>query len=98
MNWAGGFAFRVLVSVISVYTAGALSAFSDGNKTENGTAADGGFVPVVFKGVSQIIAREGNCALIDCNVTGEPFPNIQWYNSHGVQLDTEMSGESKPVK
>ncbi|XP_046896703.1 microfibrillar-associated protein 3-like [Hypomesus transpacificus] len=91
MNWAGGFAFRVLVSVISVYTAGALSAFSDGNKTENGTAADGGFVPVVFKGVSQIIAREGNCALIDCNVTGEPFPNIQWYNSHGVQLDTEMS-------
>ncbi|XP_038852048.1 microfibrillar-associated protein 3-like [Salvelinus namaycush] len=82
-----------LLAVISLHAPAALSAVSDGNSTENGTVADGGFVPLVFSKVNQIIAREGNCALIDCNVTGDPDPNVQWFNSHGDLLDTETSGK-----
>lgn len=97
MHWEGGYAFRIVVSVLAIHTAGALYVGSDGNRTENGTVADGGFVPAVFTKVSQIIAREGNCALIDCNVTGDPFPNVQWFNSHGERLDTETNGKLNPT-
>lgn len=92
MHRAGGYTLLVLASLIASRAAGASSA--DGNRTGNGTAADGdgGFVPVVFTKVSQIIAREGSCALIDCNVTGEPLPSVQWFNSHGERLDTEANG------
>nr|XP_046185557.1 microfibrillar-associated protein 3-like [Oncorhynchus gorbuscha]XP_046185558.1 microfibrillar-associated protein 3-like [Oncorhynchus gorbuscha] len=82
-----------LLAVISLHATAALSAVSDGNSTENGTVADGGFVPLLFSKVKQIIAREGNCALIDCNVTGDPDPTVQWFNSHGDLLDTETSGK-----
>lgn len=92
MLWAAGYVFLLLVSLIASHTTGALSQDTDGNRTENGTVTDGGFVPAAFTKVSQIIAREGSCALIDCNVTGEPFPSIQWFNSHGDRLDTESNG------
>ncbi|CAJ1085975.1 microfibrillar-associated protein 3-like [Xyrichtys novacula] len=92
MHWAGGFVSLLLVSLIASRTAGALSADTDGNRTENGTLTDSGFVPAAFTTVSQIIAREGSCALIDCNVTGEPFPSVQWFNSHGDRLDTDSNG------
>ncbi len=94
MHWASGCVCLVLASLIASHTAGALSVDTVGNRTENGTVADGGFVPVVFTKVSQIIAREGSCALIDCNVTGDPFPSVQWFNSHGDRLDTETNGET----
>lgn len=79
--------------------AGAVSADGDGNHTGNGTEPGGGFVPVVFTKVNQIIAREGSCVLIDCNVSGEPLPSFQWFNSHGDRLDTE-NGEASdtPLK
>lgn len=48
---------------------------------------------MVLKTINQIIAREGNCVLIDCNITGEPFPYIQWFNSHGLQLHTNDSSK-----
>lgn len=82
-------------SLLASCAAVVVSLDSDGNSTGNGTAAAaaGGFVPVVFTKVSQIIAREGSCVLIDCNVTGEPFPSFQWFNSHGERLDTE-NGEA----
>ncbi|GAA6215995.1 microfibrillar-associated protein 3-like [Lates japonicus] len=92
MHWTGGYVFVVLVSLIASRTAGALSVDTDGNGTKTGNVTDGGFVPVAFTKVSQIIAREGSCALIDCNVTGDPFPRVQWFNSHGDRLDTETSG------
>lgn len=94
MRRASSYAFSFfLLAVISLHAPAALSAVSDGNSTENGTVADGRFVPLVFSKVNQIIAREGNCALIDCNVTGDPDPNVQWFNSHGDLLDTETSGK-----
>ncbi|TMS01903.1 Microfibrillar-associated protein 3-like [Larimichthys crocea] len=94
MHWAVyGYVFLVvLASLIASHTTGALSVDTDGNRTGNGTVTDAGFVPVVFTKVSQIIAREGSCALIDCNVTGDPFPSVQWFNSHGDRLDTETNG------
>ncbi|XP_049425468.1 microfibrillar-associated protein 3-like [Epinephelus fuscoguttatus] len=92
MHWAGGYISLVLASLIASNTTGALSVDTDGNRTESGNVTEGGFVPVVFTKVSQIIAREGSCALIDCNVTGEPFPSVQWFNSHGERLDTEANG------
>ncbi|KAM7366403.1 hypothetical protein PAMP_015842 [Pampus punctatissimus] len=92
MHWAGGYVFLVLMSLIASNTARALSVDTDRNHTENSTVTDGGFVPVVFTKVNQIIAREGSCALIDCNVTGDPLPSVKWFNSHGDRLDTETSG------
>lgn len=95
MHWTVGYVFVVLVSLITSRTAGALSVDTDGNRTQTGnnvTDTDGGFVPGMFTKVSQIIAREGSCALIDCNVTGDPFPRVQWFNSHGDRLDTETTG------
>lgn len=92
MHWARGYVFLVLVSLIASRTAWALSADTDRNRTENGTVTDSGFVPVAFTKVNQIIAREGSCALIDCNVTGDPLPSVKWFNSHGNCLDTETSG------
>lgn len=92
MHWAGGYVFLVLASLIASRTTGALSVDPDRNGTANSNVTDGGFVPVVFTRVNQIIAREGSCAVIDCNVTGNPLPSVQWFNSHGDRLDTEMSG------
>lgn len=94
MHWACGYVFLVLVSLIASHTTRALSVDTDRNRTENATVTDGGFVPVVFTKVSQIIAREGSCALIDCNVTGDPLPSVKWFNSHGDCLDIENSGKT----
>lgn len=94
MHWTGGYVYLVLVSLIASHTSGALSVDVDGNRTEDVNVTESGLVPVVFTKVSQIIAREGSCALIDCNVTGDPFPSVQWFNSHGNRLDTETSGEA----
>ncbi|CAL8242034.1 unnamed protein product [Merluccius merluccius] len=89
MYWAG-----YTLAVLLAHTAGALRTGFDGNRTDDAAVTDGGFVPAAFTKVHQIIAREGNCALIDCNVTGEPFPDVLWFNSHGERLDTD-SIESK---
>lgn len=95
MNGLNGHAILVLLSLISLLTTGAFESLEspadDGNSTANGTSTlDGGLVPMVLTTINQIIAREGNCVLIDCNITGEPFPNVEWFNSHGEQLlDTE---------
>ncbi|XP_034019996.1 microfibrillar-associated protein 3-like [Thalassophryne amazonica] len=86
MHGVGGYIFLALMCLDASHAAVA------GKHTENGTEADGGFVPAVFTKVSQIIAREGSCALIDCNITGDPPPRVQWFNSHGEHLDTETSG------
>ncbi|XP_040035579.2 microfibrillar-associated protein 3-like [Gasterosteus aculeatus] len=93
MHRAGGSVLLVLASLVASHATGAFSGDADGNRTESGNATEAGFVPVVFTKVKQIIAREGSCAVIDCNVTGEPFPSVQWFNSHGERLDTEMNGE-----
>ncbi|KAM6894979.1 microfibrillar-associated protein 3-like [Lycodopsis pacificus] len=94
MHQTGGYVLLVLASLVASHATGALlSGDGDGNNTENINGTDGGFVPVVFTKVNQIIAREGSCAVIDCNVTGEPLPSVQWFNSHGERLDTEMNGE-----
>ncbi|KAM4714623.1 microfibrillar-associated protein 3-like [Anableps anableps] len=93
MHWTGGNVFLALACLIASRSAEALSADTDGNRTENNNVTDGnGFAPVVFTKVSQIIAREGSSALIDCNVTGDPFPSVEWFNSHGERLDTQTSG------
>lgn len=92
MHWTGGFVFLILVSLATSQAAGALTVDRNGNRTEKGNVTESGFVPVAFTKMSQIIAREGSCALIDCNVTGDPFPSVQWFNSHGDRLDTETNG------
>ncbi|KAK2862982.1 hypothetical protein Q5P01_002515 [Channa striata] len=92
MHWTGGCVFLILVSLATSQAAGALTVDRNGNRTEKGNVTESGFVPVAFTKMSQIIAREGSCALIDCNVTGDPFPSVQWFNSHGDRLDTETNG------
>lgn len=84
----------VLLPLVASFTPGALLVDTDGNLTENSNVTDGGYVPALFSKVSQIIAREGTCALIDCNITGDPAPSVQWFNSHGELLDT--SNGEKP--
>lgn len=84
----------VLIYLVCIFsTAGASEAsLADRNGTQTAGEVEVGNIPVMFSTTSQIIAREGNCVLIDCNVTGEPFPKVQWFNSHGHLLDTEGSG------
>ncbi|XP_007894146.1 microfibrillar-associated protein 3-like [Callorhinchus milii] len=53
----------------------------------NGTEQKPGIVPFVTTRLDHIIVREGASASIDCNVSGEPLPHIQWYNSNGHLLD-----------
>ncbi|KAG7461962.1 hypothetical protein MATL_G00196680 [Megalops atlanticus] len=86
MNGSNGCALILMVSAIALAPGAAAM-----NYTVNGTSADSGSVPVVLTKISQIIAREGKSALIDCNVTGDPLPNVQWFNSHGSLLDAETS-------
>lgn len=93
---AGGSVFLLLASLVAIAGADVFSA--DGAENDTAAAADGGFVPVVFTKVNQIIAREGSCVLIDCNVTGDPLPSVQWFNSHGDRLDTETNGEAVTVE
>lgn len=93
MHLAASSGLLLLAFLVAFCTSGALAESRDGNSTQNGTVAGGGFVPLAFTKVNQIIAREGSCVLIDCNVTGEPFPSFQWFNSHGERLDTESEGE-----
>lgn len=85
--------FSTLLCLVASHTGAAL--ISDSNRTgtgQNGSTWAEGLVPAVRAKVSQIIAREGSCVLIDCNVTGEPFPSVQWFNSHGEKLDTDTYG------
>ncbi|XP_068164757.1 microfibrillar-associated protein 3-like [Antennarius striatus] len=89
---AAGYVFWVVASLISSHAAGTSFVDAHGNRTGSGNVTDDGFAPVGFTKVSQIIAREGSCALIDCNVTGDPIPSVQWFNSHGNRLDTETDG------
>ena len=93
MHRASGYIFLALVSLIASNSAAVVPVDAFGNDTESNNVTDGGFVPVVFTKVSQIIAREGSCALIDCNVTGDPFPSVQWFNSHGNRLDMQTDGK-----
>ncbi|XP_068611737.1 microfibrillar-associated protein 3-like [Brachionichthys hirsutus] len=92
MAGVGGPVLLVLASLLASHAAGTSFVDAHGNRTGNGNATDDGFAPVGFTKVSQIIAREGSCALIDCNVTGDPPPSVQWFNSHGNRLDTETDG------
>ncbi|XP_012686090.1 microfibrillar-associated protein 3-like [Clupea harengus] len=103
MNGLNGYAILVLISFVSILTTGAFespqspadagNSTVNRNSTVNGTTTlDDGLVPMVLTTINQIIAREGNCVLIDCNVTGEPFPDVEWFNSHGqLLLDNESS-------
>lgn len=85
--------FICLVCLLSLGTAGASEvSLADLNGTQTAGEVEEGITPVVLTTPSQIIAREGNCVLIDCNVTGEPFPKVQWFNSHGHLLEMDETG------
>ncbi|MBN3326156.1 MFA3L protein, partial [Atractosteus spatula] len=93
MDGRNRYALLVLVSAVALKAALAATPAPRGvggahNQTESGT----GSVPFLVSTISQIIAREGNSVLIDCNATGDPLPRFQWYNSNGNLLDTEASG------
>ncbi|XP_067408076.1 microfibrillar-associated protein 3-like [Emydura macquarii macquarii] len=64
------------------------------SSTLNRTDMKLGSGPVVISSVDHIIVKEGNSALIDCNVQGNPDPHYKWYNSNGCLLkDEENSGK-----
>ncbi|OCT99632.1 microfibrillar-associated protein 3-like [Xenopus laevis] len=50
-------------------------------------------LPVVTLRVDHIIVKEGNGALIRCNIEGYPDPHFQWYNSNGHLLKEENDGK-----
>ncbi|MGH0129969.1 UNVERIFIED_CONTAM: hypothetical protein FKN15_055832 [Acipenser sinensis] len=54
---------------------------------------ESGSVPIVISRITQIIAREGNNVVIDCNVTGDPLPHFQWYNSNRKLLHMDEDGK-----
>ncbi|XP_051924934.1 microfibrillar-associated protein 3-like [Hippocampus zosterae] len=72
-----------------------LVAFGAAASGDGSGAHGGGSVPAALAAASQLIAREGSCVLIDCNVSGDPFPSVKWFNSHGDLVDTDGSGGGK---
>ncbi|XP_041120632.1 microfibrillar-associated protein 3-like [Polyodon spathula] len=83
--------FLTTVSLSAVLTSVASSP--ELNRTLDGTGMESGSVPVVMSRITQIIAREGNNVVIDCNVTGDPFPHFQWYNSNRKLLHMDEDGK-----
>ncbi|TFK16294.1 Microfibrillar-associated protein 3-like [Platysternon megacephalum] len=73
----------------------ALTAAEDvTSSTLNHTDMNLGSVPVIISIVDHITVKEGNSALIDCNVQGNPVPHYKWYNSNGCLLkEEENSGK-----
>ncbi|XP_024049936.1 microfibrillar-associated protein 3-like [Terrapene carolina triunguis] len=73
----------------------ALTAAEDmTSSTLNHTDMNLGSVPVIISIVDHITVKEGNSALIDCNVQGNPAPHYKWYNSNGCLLkEEENSGK-----
>ncbi|XP_077401381.1 microfibrillar-associated protein 3-like [Vanacampus margaritifer] len=90
MSWAAGLHFVLLLSLVTFHAAAAASS-GDGNGTDGGN----GSVPAALAATNQLIAHEGSYVLIDCNVSGDPFPTIKWFNSHGNLVDTDGSGGGK---
>ncbi|XP_061664440.1 microfibrillar-associated protein 3-like [Syngnathoides biaculeatus] len=87
---SAGLGLVLLASLVAWHAAAAASSSGDGSGTDGV-----GSVPAVLATASQLIAREGSCVLINCNVTGDPFPSIKWFNSHGHLVDTDGSGGGK---
>ncbi|XP_038661728.1 microfibrillar-associated protein 3-like [Scyliorhinus canicula] len=58
---------------------------STGNATEQVL----GWVPFVTSRLDHIIVKEGVSVTMNCNVSGNPVPQIQWYNSNGRLLSQE---------
>ncbi|XP_037118834.1 microfibrillar-associated protein 3-like isoform X1 [Syngnathus acus] len=81
----------LVVWLVAFHTA---APSGDGSGTDVTDGADGS-VPAALAATSQLIAREGSCVLIDCNVTGEPFPSIKWFNSHGDLIRADAGGGGK---
>ncbi|XP_006111735.1 microfibrillar-associated protein 3-like isoform X1 [Pelodiscus sinensis] len=65
------------------------------SSTLNHTDMNLGSVPVVISTVDHITVKEGNSALIDCNVQGNPAPRYKWYNSNGCLLQEEENSAGK---
>ncbi|KAG8453834.1 hypothetical protein GDO86_000457 [Hymenochirus boettgeri] len=50
-------------------------------------------LPMITLKVDHIIVKEGNGAVISCNINGHPNPHFQWYSSHGHLLQEEDDGK-----
>ncbi|XP_051876487.1 microfibrillar-associated protein 3-like [Pristis pectinata] len=62
----------------------------DANRTiANGTEQMAGRVPFITSQLDHLIAKEGLSVTIGCNVSGNPPPQVQWYNSNGRLLNQE---------
>ncbi|XP_069797458.1 microfibrillar-associated protein 3-like [Narcine bancroftii] len=62
----------------------------DANRTVgDGTEQMAGRVPFITSQMDYLIAKEGFSVSIGCNVSGDPPPQVQWYNSNGQLLNLE---------
>uniref|UniRef100_H3A839 Microfibril associated protein 3 like n=3 Tax=Latimeria chalumnae TaxID=7897 RepID=H3A839_LATCH len=74
---------------LSAFAAASVAARDVNNSTLDSPEVVSGSMPVVVFRVDHVIVKEGNSALIDCNVSGDPMPRFQWYSSSGHLLDKE---------
>ncbi|XP_077444962.1 microfibrillar-associated protein 3-like [Stigmatopora argus] len=86
MFGAGGLGRGLLAWLAVVHAYAAASSSGEGSGV-------GGSVPAALAATGQLIAREGSCVLINCNVSGDPFPSIKWFNSHSEPVDTDGGGK-----
>ncbi|XP_039607185.1 microfibrillar-associated protein 3-like [Polypterus senegalus] len=94
MDTKDGWTFGLLLSILIVLSEpDSIVGAQALNGTHEGAVLDSGRAPLITSRIHQIIAREGNSALIDCNVTGDPIPHFQWYNSNGNLLDSGENGK-----
>uniref|UniRef100_A0A803KE04 Microfibril-associated protein 3-like n=1 Tax=Xenopus tropicalis TaxID=8364 RepID=A0A803KE04_XENTR len=79
-----------LLSLVTVAT-----SEETNNNTSNNTQPLLDSLPVVTLKVDHIIVKEGNGAVIRCNIEGHPDPHFQWYNSNGHLLREENVKETE---
>ncbi|XP_041041807.1 microfibrillar-associated protein 3-like [Carcharodon carcharias] len=59
------------------------------SSTVNATEQMAGWVPFITSRLDHIIVKEGGSVTMNCNVSGNPVPQILWYNSNGRLLHQE---------
>ncbi|XP_075716367.1 microfibrillar-associated protein 3-like [Rhinoderma darwinii] len=63
------------------------------NHTSNSSESVVDSLPIITSTVDHIIVKEGNSAVIHCNIEGHPDPNFQWFHSNGHLLKEENEGK-----
>ncbi|CAN2388716.1 microfibrillar-associated protein 3-like [Pristimantis euphronides] len=93
MSISNFFCSPTLFIFLLVSLSTAINSQETNNHTSNVSATVLESLPVITFKVDHIIVKEGNSAVIHCNIEGHPDPHFQWYHSNGHLLQEENEGK-----